>query len=137
MGELLALINQFRAQPQVCSGRTLPAAPAFTWNGALANAAARHSGDMALNNFFSHTGSDGSNAGARIAAAGYSYASWAENIAAGTSSATGAFDLWRDSTSGHCEAMMSTRWTQIGASCLARPGTTYRYYWTLDFGLPR
>ena len=134
MNQLLALINQFRAQAQVCSGRTLAAAPAFAWNAALANAAARHSGDMALNNFFSHTGSDGSNAGARISAAGYSFTSWAENIAAGSSSAAGAFDQWRTSASGHCEAMMSTRWTEIGASCVARQGTTYGYYWTLDFG---
>lgn len=137
MNELLALINQFRSQPQVCSGRNLPAAPPYAWNGALANAAARHSGDMALNNFFSHTGSDGSNPGARIAAAGYSFSSWAENIAAGSSNARGAFELWRGSTSGHCEAMMSTSWTQVGASCVARQGSQYGYYWTLDFGKPR
>ena len=136
MNELLALINQFRSQPQVCRGISLPAAPPFAWNGALANAAARHSADMALNNFFNHIGSDGSDPEVRINAAGYN-GLWAENIAAGSSDARGAFDLWRTSTSGHCDAMMSTRWTQVGASCVARRGTTYGYYWTLDFGKPR
>ena len=136
MSELLALINQFRSQPQLCSGRSLPAAPPYAWNGALANAAARHSGDMAINNFFSHTGSDGSSPRTRIAAAGYS-GEWAENIAAGVSNAAGAIALWRSSTMGHCDAMMSTTWKEIGASCVARQGTQYGYYWTLDFGKPR
>ncbi len=137
MNELLTLINQFRAQPQTCNGRAMPAAPAVSWNGALANAAARHSGDMALNNFFDHTGSDGSSAGTRITAAGYSFSYWSENIAAGSSSAAGTFQQWRNSTSGHCEAMMSTSAADVGASCVSRPGTAYTYYWTLNFARSR
>lgn len=115
----------------------MPAVPAVTWDPRLASAAARHSGDMATNNFFSHTGSDHSNAGTRIAAAGYSFSYWAENIAAGPSNAQGAFDLWRASTMGHCEGMMSPSAKDIGASCVQRSGTDYTYYWTLNFGRPR
>jgi uncharacterized protein YkwD len=137
MSQLLTLINQFRSQAQTCSGKTMPAVPALSWNSALANAAGRHSGDMALNNFFSHQGSDGSVPGVRISAAGYSFSYWAENIAAGSSSSAGAFGQWRDSTSGHCEAMMSATATDVGASCMSRQGTMYTYYWTLNFGRPR
>ena len=137
MSQLLTLINQFRSQAQICSGRTVAAAPALSWNGALANASARHSLDMALNNFFSHTGSDDSGPGQRIAAAGYSFSYWAENIAAGSSTSGGAFGQWRDRASGHCEAMMSASATEVGASCMARQGTLYTYYWTLNLGRPR
>ena len=91
---------------------------------------------MVINNFFSHTGSDGSNPGQRIAAAGYSYSWWAENIAAGYSTAAGTFGQWRDSP-GHCQGMMSSSATQIGASCVQGQSTAYRYYWTLNLGRPR
>ena len=52
----------------------------------LQTAADIHSQDMALNNFFSHTGSDGSSVGDRISAQTYDWNMWAENIAAGYTS---------------------------------------------------
>lgn len=57
--------------------------PPLTANAALTAAALAHSNDMATNNFFSHTGSDGSSPGQRISRAGYSYYTYGENIAAG------------------------------------------------------
>jgi uncharacterized protein YkwD len=72
--EVIALTNQQRA---------LYGLPPLTANSALTSAAAVHSNDMADNNFFSHTGSDGSNPGQRISRAGYSYYTYGENIAAG------------------------------------------------------
>lgn len=136
MNQLLTLINQFRSQAQTCSGKPMPAVPALSWNSVLANAAGRHSGDMALNNFFSHNGSDQSDPGARISAAGYRFSYWAENIAAGSSTAAATFGQWRDSTSGHCEAMMSPHATEAGASCVSRQGAAYTWYWTLNLGRP-
>ncbi len=49
----------------------------------LQDAATTHSLDMALNNYFSHTGSDNSTASQRIQAAGYNWNFAGENIAAG------------------------------------------------------
>ena len=46
-------------------------------------AARCHSVDMAENDFFSHTGSDGSNFSQRMRDAGYTGSPRAENIAAG------------------------------------------------------
>lgn len=51
----------------------------------LHDAALVHSNAMSNNNFFSHTGSDGSDGGQRILTAGYNWnqGGWGENIAAG------------------------------------------------------
>ena len=55
-------------------------------NDALDAAAYGHSQDMGVNNFLSHTGSNGSTPWDRMRAAGYQYSSAGENIAAGYSS---------------------------------------------------
>jgi uncharacterized protein YkwD len=70
--ELMQRINAYRARGATCGsyGSFAPTS-ALTWNDPLQSAAARHSSDMASHNFFSHTGSDGSNAGTRITQAGY------------------------------------------------------------------
>lgn len=47
--------------------------PALTLHSQLSQAAQRHSDDMALNDFMSHTGSDGSSPWDRIRATGYTY----------------------------------------------------------------
>ena len=69
--QILNLVNQARAAGQVCGTEALPAVPALTLNAQLNQAAQRHSDDMATNNIFSHTGSDGSSFGQRIADTGY------------------------------------------------------------------
>ena len=51
------------------------------FNAKLNSAALSHSRDMASNVYFSHTGSDGSRASARITRAGYSWRAYGENIA--------------------------------------------------------
>jgi len=53
------------------------------WNEALARAAQKHSTDMSINNFFSHSGSDGLQVWDRANAEGYEYRYIGENIAAG------------------------------------------------------
>lgn len=53
----------------------------------LQTAADLHSEDMALNDFFSHTGSDGSTPSTRVSAQAYDWNGVAENIAAGYTSA--------------------------------------------------
>ncbi|MBE0607142.1 MAG: CAP domain-containing protein, partial [Deltaproteobacteria bacterium] len=79
----LATVNQARSVTQVCGNTPYGPAPPVSWSGNLAMAAYLHSEDMALNNFFSHTGSDGSSAGQRISRQGYPWRTYGENIAVG------------------------------------------------------
>lgn len=72
---LLQQINAARAVARSCGGTAMPAVAPLAWNDALFSAAARHSTDMAVNNYFSHTGLDGRTASQRIAAEGYAW-SW-------------------------------------------------------------
>ena len=81
---MLYHVNAARAQGYDCqtSGVFGPA-PALTWNALLADAAARQSLDMAALDFFSHTGSDGSDVSSRVTDTGYEWWLVGENLAAG------------------------------------------------------
>ncbi len=75
-----------------------------------------------------HTGSDGSNAGDRIARAGFAASAWGENVAAGYGSTTAVMDGWMGSR-GHRENILGDAFTSIGvASARAGDGTLY---WTM------
>ena len=125
--KLLDLINNFRAQ----NGQ-----PALARNGKLDTAALSHSRDMANRGYFAHNSPEGSTPDQRIAAAGYSYSWWGENIyrsAPGDDSAQSAFTSWVNS-SGHRANMLSSNFTQIGIGrATASDGRTY---WTNTFGRP-
>ena len=83
--QVLVLVNQKRAAGATCGGVAYPPVPALTLDERLRCAARKHSKDMSVNGFFSHTGSDGSTPWARMNSAGYTYTRAAENIAAGCS----------------------------------------------------
>ena len=135
---VLARVNQYRAAGANCGGRgDFAAAPALTWNSPLTQAADVHSRDMVANNFFSHTGANGSNAGQRITAAGYNWSTYGENIAAGQSSINQVVDGWMASD-GHCANIMNAAFADIGVVCVAGDAaTTYGTYWTMDLGKSR
>ncbi|MDH4040526.1 MAG: MopE-related protein [Gammaproteobacteria bacterium] len=135
---MLAAVNATRAQARVCGSGTYPAVPALTWSCNLKNAALGHSADMANNNFFSHTGSDGQSPAYRATQAGYSWSAIGENIAAGTplSAVSAVVQAWIDSP-GHCANMMGSNYTQLGAAKYSNPASTYGVYWTQVFGRPR
>jgi uncharacterized protein YkwD len=132
----LVLINQFRSQPQTCKNgeivENLPAVPPVTLDTLLNKAAQLHSEDMATNNFFSHTGSNGSTFSQRILAQGYTGTPQGENISGG-STAQGAFNSWRGSTAGHCQGMMSANANQIGIGYAINGDTNVKHFWTLVF----
>jgi uncharacterized protein YkwD len=105
------------------------------------DAAARgHSLDMATNENFSHTGTDGSSPGDRMKVAGYNGTDEAENIAAGQSTAAGVFDTWFNEApdaSGkriHHDNILSPTAKEIGISVVYQDGSKWKYYWTQDFG---
>jgi uncharacterized protein YkwD len=103
-------------------------------NGSLDAAAGGQSIDMAVNNFMSHTGSDGSSFWDRIIRAGYAPSTGGENVAAGQSSPADVVAAWMGS-SGH-KANILGPYVDIGAGYASCSTSTYGSYWTVDFGSP-
>jgi uncharacterized protein YkwD len=120
---------------RINAARTAQGLAPLSANGQLGNAALQHTIDMAVNNFMSHTGSNGSQPWDRVSAQGYSWSYVAENIAAGDSTVDGTFNQWWNS-SGHRANMLSPDVTQMGLGHVSRPGTTYGHYWTLVLAHP-
>ena len=70
----------------------------------------------------------------RMAACGYDFNTWmGENIAAGYATAAKVFAAWKNSPD-HNENMVNPNFKVIGVSLVYVSGSTYRYYWTTDFG---
>lgn len=135
--QALELLNAQRATGAQCGSHAFAAAPPLAWSETLARAAWQHSGDMAAHDFFSHTGSDGSNVSARAAAAGYAASAWGENISAGQPSVGTVVGGWMSSP-GHCANIMSAAFREIGLACASGgAGNAYRNYWTLTLAAPR
>lgn len=129
----LSRINQLRATGADCrtSGSFAPAA-ALTWSAQLTQAAEVESQDMVANNFFSHTGSNGSTPVTRVNATGYVWSDLGENIAGGQPTIDAVMAAWMGSD-GHCANLMNPNFNQVGLVCV--PGTaanTYNPYWTMD-----
>jgi uncharacterized protein YkwD len=131
--EFLATVNQARSVNQVCGSTPYAPAPPVSWSENLAMAAYLHSEDMALNNFFSHTGSDGSSPGDRISRQGYVWRTYGENIAVGYPTVSSVIQGWLGSE-GHCRNLMDPDFTEIGAGYAIGPygGNPAARYWTFD-----
>jgi uncharacterized protein YkwD len=122
---VLDLINQYRSANGLGT---------LSQNGTLNNAARWMSDDMASNNYFSHTDSQGRDPFVRLADFGYTYNTWkGENLAAGIDSAQEAFDLWKGSP-GHNANMLNPNFTVIGIARSYGPSSTFGWYWSTDFG---
>jgi alpha-tubulin suppressor-like RCC1 family protein/uncharacterized protein YkwD/thiol-disulfide isomerase/thioredoxin/plastocyanin/uncharacterized membrane protein YphA (DoxX/SURF4 family) len=119
----LDLINAYRIENGL--------SPVLGVSPTLTRAAERHSHDMATNNFFGHTGSDGSNFSQRAEDAGYPSGTLSENIFSGSPLAINALFSWKSSTTGHNENMLTPGWRAIG---IAREEGPSGWYWTTDFG---
>ena len=126
--DMLAYVNALRTKGCKCDGVQMPLVPALKWNKLLENSSIRHGKDMLTNNFFSHTGSDGSSMSKRATDAGYKWSALSENIAWGYKSLPSVIDGWVKS-GGHCRNIMSATYTEMGA---AKAGD----YWVQDFGKP-
>ena len=102
------------------------------WDVALTAAARLHSEDMADHDYFDHTSRDGRSPWDRIEAQDYWWGS-AENIAAGYGSASAVVTAWMNSP-GHRANILNCSNTAIGVGIGRNPASTYRIYWTQDFG---
>ena len=71
INDAINAVNAYRAQAGL---------PPYGVNSQLIKAAQSHANDMACNQLFGHTGSDGSTVASRVAASGYKAASFSENV---------------------------------------------------------
>ncbi|MEJ8562597.1 CAP domain-containing protein [Yoonia sp. GPGPB17] len=102
-------------------------AGSVSYDSRLGAAARRHADDMAANNFFSHTGSDGSSGGDRITDAGYNWRTWGENIARGQQSESSVLNAWVNSP-GHQANNVNPRFEDFA---LAKANSNRGPYWVL------
>jgi hypothetical protein len=99
----------------------------------LATAARDHSEDMGLQDYFSHESLDGRTVADRITAAGYSFNTYGENIAAGQPTPERVVDAWM-SSSGHRANILNPIYCDIGVGYAYLVNSTYGHYWTQNFG---
>jgi len=95
-------------------------------NTKLSVAAKSHAQDMVDNNFFSHTGSDGSSFEDRVKRVNYSYSNLAENLAGNFFSVQVAHDALMGS-SGHRINIMNPVYEQIGLGRVIKPNGAQYY----------
>ncbi|KAL3665513.1 hypothetical protein V7S43_009548 [Phytophthora oleae] len=121
---MLAAVNKERA----ANGLS-----ALCMNKKLQNAAQRHSDDQAKNNFMAHDGSDGSTMSKRVTDAGYQWNAVAENVAAGQVDVDAVMESWMNSP-GHRANILGADYTMFGTAYVYNADSTYKHYWTQDFG---
>ena len=119
--QVLELVNEQRANYGL--------AP-LSYSKELEAVAYAHSKDMAQNNYFSHTNLSGQSPFDRIHAAGISYRSAAENIAAGQKTPQEVVNAWMNSA-GHRANILNSSVTKMGVGIYS--GGSYGTYWTQLF----
>jgi uncharacterized protein YkwD len=134
--QVVALVNQQRAQGATCTGKSMPAVPPLELHSTLQTSARAHAEDMAQNNYFSHDNQKGQSPFDRMEAAGYAFSSAGENIAAGSSSPEKTMQQWLQSTDGHCENIMKGSFVHIGVGYAFSDGAQFKHYWVQNFGKP-
>ncbi|MDQ3513414.1 MAG: CAP domain-containing protein [Chloroflexota bacterium] len=121
----LNLINQYRAQNGL---------GALRMSQAVGSAAEHHSVEMGTYNYFSHTLLNGVSWSQNMTDHGYGYNTYrGENIAAGNAGAYDTFTQWKNSP-GHNANMLNGSFNTIGIGRAYVETSTYKYYWTTNFG---
>jgi uncharacterized protein YkwD len=133
--QMLAAVNTARATGRNCGTTFYKAAPPLVRDARLDSVAQAHSADMAKNNYFSHNSLDGKSPFDRMEAAGYSFSTAGENIAAGYPDVAHTMGQWLSSP-GHCSNIMNPAYKNIGIGFAQNSAATYTNYWTQDFGAP-
>ena len=136
LSSVVGLMNEKRAQAQVCGTTNYPAVPALELNAILTLASQGHADNMANYDFFAHEGLDGLSVNGRVDELGYAWFYVGENIAAGYFSAESVIDGWMNSE-GHCKNMMSANFTEVGLACTVNNDSIYKTYWVQSFAKPK
>lgn len=134
--KLIERVNRARSQARMCGNDAHKAVPPVTYSCSLERAAKEHSVDMATNNFFSHTGSNGLTIGHRVTATGYDWYVVGENIAAGYASPGAVTAAWLESPS-HCRNIMDPRFNEFAAFRADSSSADYANYWTQVYASPQ
>lgn len=134
--EILRLVNEARASERTCGQKTYEAQAPVSLNQRLTAAAKGHAKDMAVHDYFSHTGRDGATVADRVDRQGYDWRSVGENIAAGYDSPAEVMRGWLRSP-GHCANLMSDAFTHLGVGYATDSSSRYGTYWVQNFGAPR
>ncbi|MEY1556311.1 CAP domain-containing protein [Yoonia sp. R2331] len=92
----------------------------LSYNRRLSQAAMKHACDMAVNGFFGHRGTDGSNSQARVRQAGYRDCLVAENLAWGYPTSQQIISGWMNSA-GHRSNMLHPRAAEFGVAITQGP----------------
>ena len=126
--QVLQLTNDFRQENGL---------KPLEWDPELATAAQKHSDNMGQQDFFSHTGKDGSQPWDRTKAAGDDNNRIGENIAAGQRTPEEVVQGWINSP-GHRANMLNPNYEYLGVGYhQEKPDTgrvNYQHYWTQNFG---
>jgi uncharacterized protein YkwD len=146
---LLMAINDFRASNTTCTkaGVTTTYTPgtlsAYTWSIKLETAALSHANFLEQRNKNiavgdPHNGAGDASVGVRLQAAGFMGNTYGENIGAGQPTIDTLIEAFRVSTNGHCNNLMDSDFTQVGAAFIFDDDVAgvkkYDNYWVLDFG---
>jgi uncharacterized protein YkwD len=128
ISETIDAINTYRAESGL---------PPYTVNSLLSKAAQSHANDMACNNLFGHTGSNGSSVQSRVTDAGYSYSLVTENVYGSYPplSGGGVVNWWKNDKTDlrHNLNLISDTFTEIGVGYSFF--NNYGYY-VVVFGTP-
>lgn len=129
---VLDATNAWRASGADCGtyGVKAPTGP-LVLDPELNEAAQAHAEDMVANDFFDHTGSDGSDFSERVSRTDYTGFAVGENIAGGGEEAAGVVQRWVDSD-GHCRNLMNPGAKHLGVGFKA--GGPYGTMWVQVFG---
>jgi uncharacterized protein YkwD len=133
---LLELVNQARSAPRSCGARHYAAAPPLELSDDLSAAALEHSQTMARTGEFDHVDDAGQSPSDRVRHTRYRARLVGENIAAGMGTAEEALQGWLASP-GHCENLMESRFTHLGAAVATNLDRDPAVYWTLDLAQAR
>lgn len=113
--------------------RNVNGAAPIAFDSRLTAAAQGHADDMRANNYFSHTGLNGSDPGDRMRAAGYNWRTYGENIARGQTSEAQVMTAWTNSP-GHHANNINPNFEDYG---LGKSGTGGQTHWVLVLGAER
>lgn len=134
--EVLQLANQARASGRRCGSKPFAAVPPLRLEDRLTKSALAHAKDMAKHNMLEHEGTDGSSPAVRLSRTGYTWRTVGENIASGPTTAAEVMAGWLASP-GHCENLMSPRFTEMGLAYIVDPNSESGVYWAQEFATPR
>lgn len=141
--QVLRRINEYREGGYVCGTdyegtdpeewpEPQPVRP-LKWDVSLANAAMKHSADMAKNNYTSHTGLDGSTPSSRAIDAGYTGVPGEEVIVMDFYDPVDFIDyLIEEETT--CAVLLNPRLRHIGNGVVTARKVDHQSYWTLMLG---